>query len=80
MEGEGCLGEEEGLKTRGIYFSIHNNLNMVRNIDLFFDPQSREYVVVSEGHHLRMSENEFKDIRGSMNGIALAFLMKSKKK
>ncbi len=53
---------------------------MVRNIDLFFDPQSREYVVVSEGHHLRMSESEFKDIRGSMNGIALAFLMKSKKK
>lgn len=52
---------------------------MVKNVELFFDNQTKEYVIVSEGHSLRLNEKQFKDIRSGMNGIALAFLMKSKK-
>lgn len=53
---------------------------MVRDIDLFFDPQSKEYIVVSEGYSLRMNEREFRDIRGSVNGVAYALQMKTRKK
>ena len=52
---------------------------MVRDIDLFFDPQSREYIVVSEGYSLRMNEKQFKDIRGSVNGVAYALQRKARK-
>lgn len=52
---------------------------MVRDIDVLYDTEKKEYVIVSEGYRLVLTEEEFKAIRGSINGISYAIQQKIKK-
>lgn len=51
---------------------------MVRDMNLFFDPESKEYVIVSEGHTLKLNKEDFKSVKKSMNGISHGLRMKYK--
>ncbi|MBN2252023.1 MAG: hypothetical protein JW724_08135 [Candidatus Altiarchaeota archaeon] len=53
---------------------------MEKDIRLLFEPKSRDYIVVSDGHTLRMSEEEFNSIKCTMNGIALALCEKARER
>lgn len=53
---------------------------MVRDMNLLFDPDSKEYLIITDdGHRLKLSEKDFQAIKNSMNGISYAFQLKSRK-
>ncbi len=52
---------------------------MVKDIDVLYDTEKKEYVIVSEGYKLVLSEKEFQAIRGSINGISYAIQQKIKR-
>lgn len=51
---------------------------MVRDINLFFDSEKKEYVITSEKFTLRLNEEEFNSIKKTINGISYALYLKSK--
>lgn len=53
---------------------------MIRDIEISFDPEKREYIITSDGNSLRLDEKQFRAIRTGMNGIAYALMLKSIKK
>lgn len=52
----------------------------MRDIEVHFDPEKREYVITSEGNSLRLDEKQFRAVRTGMNGIAYALMLKGIKK
>ena len=46
------------------------------DINLLFNPKTREYVIVSGKNTLTLNEKDFKEIKKSMNGISYALQMK----
>jgi len=52
---------------------------MIRDIDVLYDTEKKEYVIVSEGYKLVLTEEEFQAIRSSINGISYAIQQKIKR-
>ncbi len=53
---------------------------MVKDMDLFFDPESEEYVIISEGHVLKVNKEDFQALKKSMNGISYALKLNYQRK
>lgn len=51
----------------------------MKDIEVTFDPEKREYVIKSEGNFLRLDEKQFRAIKTGMNGIAYALMLKDGK-
>lgn len=48
-------------------------------MNLFFDPKREEYVIVSEGHVLKLNKKDFQSLKKTMNGISYALQMKCRR-
>lgn len=51
---------------------------MIRDIDVLYDTEKKQYIIVSEGYKLVLDEDQFKAIIRSMNGISYALSLKKK--
>jgi len=49
---------------------------MLEDINLLFNPKTKEYVIVSGEYKLILNEKDFQAIKKSMNGISYALQLK----